>query len=292
MMAPCASGFGVSADARSRLQETDSWRHSTAPRAQSMRKSHRRCHAAPARAGAPRHAHGKCEIRGDDLGGLAVHIADRIGGLATAQEILVSAIVKDLVAGSGVEFEDRGEARAQRSSRLVAAIRREVSAKHHSASSDAVFVELTSCRVRLIRLAQRQPAPGRAQSDSGCTFNAALCKRVVSTRNRQGTGGEMNGPDERFRGRVYGRLEQMRSSETRVRQIDSQVEEQLKVSWRRYFARPGKTFNPATLLQPPNYLKRPQMNCSGRPKRGQALRHMPRRGSTRPRVHTLVGLQG
>ena len=52
---------------------------------------------------------GECEIRGDDLGGLAVHIAARIGGLATAQEILVSAIVKDLVAGSGVEFEDRGE---------------------------------------------------------------------------------------------------------------------------------------------------------------------------------------
>jgi class 3 adenylate cyclase len=52
---------------------------------------------------------GECEIRGDDLGGLAVHIAARIGGMATAHEILVSAIVKDLVAGSGVEFEDRGE---------------------------------------------------------------------------------------------------------------------------------------------------------------------------------------
>jgi len=52
---------------------------------------------------------GECEIRGDDLGGLAVHVAARIGGLAAAQEILVSGIVKELVAGSGVEFEDRGE---------------------------------------------------------------------------------------------------------------------------------------------------------------------------------------
>ncbi len=52
---------------------------------------------------------GECEIRGDDLGGLAVHIAARVGGLAAAQAILVSGIVKDLVAGSGVEFEDRGE---------------------------------------------------------------------------------------------------------------------------------------------------------------------------------------
>jgi class 3 adenylate cyclase len=52
---------------------------------------------------------GECEIRGDDLGGLAVHIAARIGGLAASGEILVSGIVKDLVAGSGLEFEDRGE---------------------------------------------------------------------------------------------------------------------------------------------------------------------------------------
>ena len=52
---------------------------------------------------------GECEVRGDDLGGLAVHIAARIGGLAAAQEILVSGMVKDLVAGSGIEFDDRGD---------------------------------------------------------------------------------------------------------------------------------------------------------------------------------------
>jgi class 3 adenylate cyclase len=52
---------------------------------------------------------GECEIRGDDLAGLAVHIAARVGGLADAGQVLVSSTVKDLVVGSGVGFEDRGE---------------------------------------------------------------------------------------------------------------------------------------------------------------------------------------
>jgi class 3 adenylate cyclase len=51
---------------------------------------------------------GECEIRGDGLGGLAVHIAARIGALATAGEVLVSGTVKDLVVGSGIEFTERG----------------------------------------------------------------------------------------------------------------------------------------------------------------------------------------
>jgi class 3 adenylate cyclase len=52
---------------------------------------------------------GECEVRGDDLGGLAVHIAARVVTLAAPGEVLVSATVKDLVAGSGIQFEDRGE---------------------------------------------------------------------------------------------------------------------------------------------------------------------------------------
>jgi class 3 adenylate cyclase len=52
---------------------------------------------------------GECEVRGDDLGGLAVHIAARISALAGPGEILVSGIVKDLVAGSELDFTDRGE---------------------------------------------------------------------------------------------------------------------------------------------------------------------------------------
>jgi class 3 adenylate cyclase len=52
---------------------------------------------------------GECEVRGDDLGGLAVHIAARVGALASSGEVLVSGTVKDLVVGSGIEFDDRGE---------------------------------------------------------------------------------------------------------------------------------------------------------------------------------------
>jgi class 3 adenylate cyclase len=51
---------------------------------------------------------GECEVRGDDLGGLAVHIAARVGALAGPSEVLVSRTVRDLVAGSGIVFEDRG----------------------------------------------------------------------------------------------------------------------------------------------------------------------------------------
>jgi len=52
---------------------------------------------------------GECEVRGDDLGGLAVHIAARVAALAAPGEVLVSGTVKDLVAGSGIEFDERGE---------------------------------------------------------------------------------------------------------------------------------------------------------------------------------------
>jgi class 3 adenylate cyclase len=54
---------------------------------------------------------GECEVRGNDLGGLAVHIAARIGALAAPGEVLVSGTVKDLVVGSRIDFLDRGEHR-------------------------------------------------------------------------------------------------------------------------------------------------------------------------------------
>jgi class 3 adenylate cyclase len=51
---------------------------------------------------------GECEVMGDDIGGIAVHIAARVSTLAGPSEVLVSRTVKDLVAGSGIEFFDRG----------------------------------------------------------------------------------------------------------------------------------------------------------------------------------------
>jgi class 3 adenylate cyclase len=52
---------------------------------------------------------GECEVMGDDIGGIAVHISARVSALAGPGEVLVSRTVKDLVAGSGIAFTDRGE---------------------------------------------------------------------------------------------------------------------------------------------------------------------------------------
>jgi class 3 adenylate cyclase len=51
---------------------------------------------------------GECEVMGEDIGGIAVHIAARVSALAEPSEVLVSRTVKDLVAGSGIDFTDRG----------------------------------------------------------------------------------------------------------------------------------------------------------------------------------------
>ena len=52
---------------------------------------------------------GECELVNGKAGGIAVHIGARIASLAEPGEVLVSTTVKDLVAGSGIEFKDRGE---------------------------------------------------------------------------------------------------------------------------------------------------------------------------------------
>ena len=56
---------------------------------------------------------GECERVGEKLAGLAVNVGARVSAVAGAGEVLVSSTVKDLVAGSGIEFEDRGDARAE-----------------------------------------------------------------------------------------------------------------------------------------------------------------------------------
>jgi pimeloyl-ACP methyl ester carboxylesterase len=74
-----------------------------------------RC-ACAIRAGAPRlgldvraglHT-GECELIGEDIGGLGVHIGARVAALASSSEVLVSRTVTDLVAGAGIAFEPRG----------------------------------------------------------------------------------------------------------------------------------------------------------------------------------------
>src|SRR6186997_3397101 len=52
---------------------------------------------------------GECEVIGDKIGGLAVHIGARVGAVALGGEVLVSSTLKELVAGSNLRFEDHGE---------------------------------------------------------------------------------------------------------------------------------------------------------------------------------------
>jgi class 3 adenylate cyclase len=51
---------------------------------------------------------GECEVRGDDLAGIAVHVGARVAALAGPGEIFTTSTVKDLVAGSGLAFLDQG----------------------------------------------------------------------------------------------------------------------------------------------------------------------------------------
>ena len=88
---------------------TGSWPPSTDPRERSAARWRSRDSAArigiDVRAGL--HT-GECELRGDDLAGIAVHIGARVAALARPGEVLVTSTVRDLVAGSGIEFADRG----------------------------------------------------------------------------------------------------------------------------------------------------------------------------------------
>ncbi|HKB20361.1 MAG TPA: adenylate/guanylate cyclase domain-containing protein, partial [Gaiellaceae bacterium] len=52
---------------------------------------------------------GECELMDDKVGGIAVHIGARVAAVAQSGEVLVSRTVKDLVSGSGIGLDDRGE---------------------------------------------------------------------------------------------------------------------------------------------------------------------------------------
>ena len=52
---------------------------------------------------------GEIELLSQDIGGIAVHIAERVRSCASPGEVVVSETVPRLVTGSGIEFEDRGE---------------------------------------------------------------------------------------------------------------------------------------------------------------------------------------
>jgi len=68
---------------------------------------------------------GECEVIGEEMGGIAVHIGARVAATAGSGEVLVSSTVKDLVVGSRIEFEDRGASLLEGHSGGVAIVRSE-----------------------------------------------------------------------------------------------------------------------------------------------------------------------
>jgi class 3 adenylate cyclase len=115
---------------------------------------------------------GECELIGADIGGLAVHIGARVGALAKAGEVLVSSTVKDLVVGSDMRFEDRGEHELKgvpgrwrvyalaHASSASDAVRPLDAAAVHMRASDRVVVSLARRAPRALRLGARLAARG------------------------------------------------------------------------------------------------------------------------------------
>lgn len=83
---------------------------------------------------------GECELLDNDIGGIAVHIAARILGQAGAGEIIVSRTVRDLVVGSGVGFEDRGNVEL----RGVPGVWQLLAVQRHGAQAGSVEAQLAA----------------------------------------------------------------------------------------------------------------------------------------------------
>ncbi|MBP2451622.1 adenylate/guanylate cyclase domain-containing protein [Mycolicibacterium lutetiense] len=111
---------------------------------------------------------GECELLDGDIGGIAVHIAARILGLAGAGEILVSSTVRDLVVGSGTGFEDRGDVQL----RGVPGTWRLLAVDRHGARAGTPEAELAS-------VPTPGPRPTMRRSDHAMAVMARRMPRIV-----------------------------------------------------------------------------------------------------------------
>jgi class 3 adenylate cyclase len=110
---------------------------------------------------------GECERIGDKLGGVAVHVGARIAAMASGGEVLVSRTVRDLVAGSGLEFTDRGTHRLRGIDEpwQVFAVRdavlsqtRLTGPREHMSAVDRAFVQVARRAPAVLRLGARLAA--------------------------------------------------------------------------------------------------------------------------------------
>lgn len=129
---------------------------------------------------------GECELLDGDIGGIAVHIAARIIGLAGAGEILVSSTVRDLVVGSGTGFEDRGDVEL----RGVPGTWRLLAVDRHGARAGTPEAELAS-------VPTPGPRPTMRRSDQAMAVMARRMPRIVRGIARVTPGARVAGPPVR-----------------------------------------------------------------------------------------------
>jgi pimeloyl-ACP methyl ester carboxylesterase len=113
---------------------------------------------------------GECELLGEDVGGMAIHIGARVAAKAGPGEVLVSSAVRDLIVGSGIEFDDRGthELKGVPGSWALLAVRDDGAVQPHGAvvsgAPDRLAPNLEVARRgdRLaLRIARNSPSVGR-----------------------------------------------------------------------------------------------------------------------------------
>lgn len=129
---------------------------------------------------------GECELLDGDIGGIAVHIAARILGLAGAGEILVSSTVRDLVVGSGTGFVDRGDVEL----RGVPGTWRLLAVDRHGARAGTPEAELSS-------VPTPGPKPTMRRSDQAMAVMARRMPRIVRGIARVTPGTRVTGPPVR-----------------------------------------------------------------------------------------------
>ncbi len=133
---------------------------------------------------------GECETLGENIGGIAVHIGARVAAAAGPSEVLVSRTVRDLVAGSGIEFEDAGERDLKgvpgswRLCRVVAVPREDGGAREPLPAGIAPLVHQRPPLSQRFMIAAARRAPGLSRRVGGRVYKRAEAERLPEPLSR------------------------------------------------------------------------------------------------------------
>ena len=127
---------------------------------------------------------GECEALGENIGGIAVHIGARVAAAAGAGEVLVSSTVRDLVAGSGIAFEDAGERELKgvpgswQLSRVIGVPQEDGGAREPFPTGAAPLVHTRPPLSQRVMIAAARRAPGISRRLGGRLYRRAESETV------------------------------------------------------------------------------------------------------------------